>query len=96
MPGSVIQIFATGGGTISGGAVDGAPAPGPGNQTLPVIAMIGGVGAGVVYAGPAPGLVNGVLQVNVAVPVGLAAGPQAVVINVGGVASQDGITVAVK
>jgi uncharacterized protein (TIGR03437 family) len=65
--GSVIQIFATGGGTISGGAVDGAP-----------------------------GLINGLLQVNVTVPTGLAAGAQAVVINVGGVASQDGITVAVR
>jgi endo-1,4-beta-xylanase len=94
--GSVIQVFATGGGTISGGAVDGAPSPGPGSQTLPVSATIGGIGAGVLYAGPAPGLVNGVLQVNVAVPVGLAVGPQAVVISVGVVASQDGITVAVR
>jgi endo-1,4-beta-xylanase len=94
--GSVIQIFATGGGTILGGAVDGAPAPGPGSQTLPVSATIGGVGAGVLYAGPAPGLVNGVLQVNVAVPVGLPAGAQPIVISVGGVASQDGITVTVR
>jgi uncharacterized protein (TIGR03437 family) len=94
--GAVIQVLATGGGTIVGGAMDGALALGKGNQTLPVTATVGGVQAPVVYAGPAPGRISGILQVELAVPAGLAAGPQPVVINVGGVASQSGITVAVK
>jgi endo-1,4-beta-xylanase len=93
--GSVIAVFATGGGTIKGGATDGALAPGPGDQTLPVTATIGGVPAVVVYAGPAPGEVNGVMQVNLTVPTGLT-GAQPVVITVGNVPSQMGITVAVK
>jgi trimeric autotransporter adhesin len=42
--GSYIQIFATGGGAIVGGATDGALAPGAGSLvTQPVTATIGGV-----------------------------------------------------
>ena len=94
--GSYVQIFATGAGTIMGGAVDGAPAPGQGAQTLTVTATVGGAPASILYAGPAPGEVNGVLQVNLTIPAGTAPGPQPLVILVNGVASQSGITVAVK
>ncbi len=69
--GGVIQLLATGGGTVVGGATDGALAPAAGAQTQTVSATIGGVNAAVAYAGPAPGLVNGVMQVNVLVPAGL-------------------------
>ena len=93
--GSVIQVWATGGGTVTGGATDGALAS-AGEQTLPVTARIGGKDAAIVYSGPAPGAVNGVLQVNMTVPSGLVSGPQPVVTTVGGVSSQDGISVAVK
>ena len=94
--GGVIQLLATGGGTVAGGAVTGALAPGTGSQSLPVTATIGGINAPVVYAGPAPGLVNGVMQVNVTVPAGLATGPAPVVLTVGGISSQTGITVQVR
>jgi uncharacterized protein (TIGR03437 family) len=40
--------------------------------------------------------VNGVLQVNLEVPAGVAPGPQPLVITAGGARSQEGITVAVK
>lgn len=93
--GSSIVVYATGGGTIQGGAADGALAPGAGNQTLPVSAAIGNVPAAVAYAGPAPGEVNGVMQVNLTIPTGLT-GAQPLVITVGGVPSQSGITVAVE
>ena len=92
-----ILVFATGGGAIAGGATDGALAPGLGSlATQPVTATIGGVAANVLYAGPAPSLVNGVIQVNLQIPPGLAAGPQPVVITVGTAPSQKGITAAVK
>jgi endo-1,4-beta-xylanase len=95
--GGVIQVFGTGGGAIVGGAADGGLAPGAGSLvTQPVTATIGGAAANVLYAGPAPGLVNGVMQVDLTVPAGLAAGPQPVVITVGTAASQKGITVAVQ
>jgi uncharacterized protein (TIGR03437 family) len=93
--GSFIIVYATGGGTIMGGATDGALAPGTGNQTWPVTATIGGVTAPVIYAGPAPGEVNGVMQVDLTVPTGLT-GAQPVIITVNNVASQSGVTVAVK
>jgi len=95
--GGAIQVFGTGGGAIVGGATDGALAPGAGSLvTQSVTATIGGVAASVLYAGPAPGQVNGVMQVNLQIPEGLAAGSQPVVITVGTAASQKGITVAVK
>ena len=78
-----------------GGATDGALAAAAGDQTLPVKATIGGVSAEVVYSGPAPGEVNGVMQVNIGVPTGLT-GAQPLIITVGGVPSQAGVTVAVK
>ncbi len=93
--GSVVAVLATGGGTIAGGATDGAVAPAAGNQTLPVSATIGGMTANVVYSGPAPSELNGVMQVNLTVPTGLT-GPQPLIISVGGVPSQSGITVAVR
>jgi endo-1,4-beta-xylanase len=92
---SVIQIYGTGGGATAGVDVDGALA-GSGKQALPVTATLGGLTALVLYAGPAPGEVNGVMQVNVTVPSGLASGAQPVIITVGGVASQSGITVAIQ
>jgi endo-1,4-beta-xylanase len=95
--GGYIQVFGSGGGAIVGGATDGALAPGVAAlATQPVTATIGGAAANVVYAGPAPGLVNGVLQVNLQIPAGLASGPQAVVITVGTAVSQSGLTVAVE
>lgn len=93
--GSIVAVLATGGGTVEGGATDGELAPAAGNQSLPVSAAIGGVPANVAYSGPAPGEVNGVMQVNLTVPPGLS-GAQPLVITVGGVASQTGITLAVK
>lgn len=94
--GAVALILATGGGTVMGGSQDGALAPGAANQTLQVTATVGGVPATVIYGGTAPGEVNGVLQVDLYVPSGLASGPQPVVLTVGGVSSQDGITMVVK
>ncbi|HVO99044.1 MAG TPA: endo-1,4-beta-xylanase [Bryobacteraceae bacterium] len=93
--GGVVVVFATGGGTVQGGANDGAPASGTALQTLPVKATIGGAPAAVGYAGLAPGLVDGVMQVNLTVPSGLT-GAQPLVVMVGNLASQSGISVAVK
>ena len=90
------MAFATGGGTVTDGATDGALAPGAGTQTLAVTATIGGLTAAVPYAGPAPGEVNGVMQVNITVPAMVSAGQAVpVVISVGGVASNT-VTIAVK
>ena len=72
--GSIIVIYATGAGQTNPDSVDGritgAQLPLP---RLPVTVSIGGVDAQVLYAGAAPGLVSGVLQVNARIPAGLAA-----------------------
>lgn len=98
-PGSFIQIFGTGEGQTTPPGIDGKVAPGmlplP-YPNLPVTVMIGGLPAFVSYAGAAPGLVAGALQVNAQIPQGVASGAQPVVVRVGGNPSQPGITVAVQ
>ena len=96
--GSVVILFATGEGQSNPAGVDGKltgePLPRP---VLPVAVTIGGQPATVLYAGGAPGLVAGVLQVNVRVPDGVTPGPAVpVVVTVGSAASQSGVTVAVR
>ena len=96
--GSYVFIFATGEGqtnpTGNDGSLDGVPAP---NPILPVTATVGGVNATVQYAGGVPSLVAGVLQVNVKVPQPVKSGPNLpILINIGGVASQTNVTLAVQ
>jgi uncharacterized protein (TIGR03437 family) len=94
--GSVLSLFATGEGQTSPPGVDGKPAAPPLPQPVaPVTVIIGGVSAEVRYAGGAPGQIAGVMQVNVVVPGGLS-GLVPVVLTAGGVASQAGVTVAVR
>jgi uncharacterized protein (TIGR03437 family) len=96
--GDYIVIYATGAGETSPSGVDGLitgstiPLP-----VLPVTVQIDGLDAAVAFAGDAPALVSGVLQVNVQVPAASQTGPAvSLVVSVGGVSSQPGVTVAVK
>ena len=61
-----------------------------------VTATIGGRRADVLYAGSAPGQVSGMCQVNLRIPADLEPGTQAVEVQVGGIATQRGITIAVR
>jgi len=72
--GSVIILWTTGGGLTAPAVGDGQVAPGAGAlmQTVPAV-QIGGVPAGVLYAGLAPGF-NGLYQINVQVPAGVSSG----------------------
>ncbi len=95
--GTVVTLFATGEGQTSPGGVDGktasaAPYPAP---VQPVSVTIGGFDAVVNYAGAAPTLVAGVMQINAQVPTGIAGGSAIpVVITVGGVRSRQ-VTIAI-
>ncbi len=95
--GSIISLFATGEGqTDPPGqdgrlAVDALPRP-----RLQVAVEIGGRAAELLYAGAAPGLPAGVMQVNARIPAGAARGATPVVVKVGGYSSQSGVTVAVR
>ena len=97
--GNVIAIYMTGEGQTAPGGVDGLVIPGDGSvlkhPLLPVSVTIGGVDVGVpLYAGSAPGLISGVMQVNVTIPLTAPIGTQPVVVTVGTAKSQSGASAA--
>ncbi|MBM3956698.1 MAG: SBBP repeat-containing protein [Gemmatimonadetes bacterium] len=99
--GSVVVLFGTGEGQTDPPGADGKPAAPPlPRPRLPVSVTIGGaaVPAGnVLYAGAAPGLVAGVLQVNVRIPATAPSGNAVpVTVTVGTATSQVGVTLAVR
>jgi uncharacterized protein (TIGR03437 family) len=57
---------------------------------------IGGQQALWTYIGEAPGMVAGVMQLNVQIPAGVPSGPLAIQVSIGGNMSQNGITVSVQ
>jgi uncharacterized protein (TIGR03437 family) len=96
--GSVVVLFATGGGVTTPASQDGlltaSPYPAP---NLKVSVTIEGVPADVIYAGAAPGLVAGVMQINAVVPDTAWVAPfDQVVVTVGDYVSPSAVTVAVQ
>jgi uncharacterized protein (TIGR03437 family) len=95
--GTAIEIYATGGGQTSPSSLTGSVAQSAANLTLPVTVTIGGVNAQVLYAGNAPGEVEGVVQINVVVPPSVTPGlALPVLVTIGGVSSQTAVTAAVE
>lgn len=96
--GSVVVMYATGGGESEPAGIDGAIADAsPVRPKLPIAVTIGGLPASVLYAGPAPGFVSGLMQINVRVPDTTSPGPSVpVVLSVGTSSSQQGVTLAVR
>jgi uncharacterized protein (TIGR03437 family) len=98
-PGSVVTFLATGVGQLSPAGVDGAvvSADNLPRPTLPVHAMIGGQPAEVQYADGAPGVVEGVTQVNLRIPAASQTGAAVpLLLQVGDSTSQPGITLAIQ
>jgi uncharacterized protein (TIGR03437 family) len=95
--GSYISLWLTGAGQTNPGGVDGLPGAAPLPLTAaPVAVTIAGKSAVVQYAGQAPNTVAGVMQINAQIPSGTEAGNAVpVVVQVGSVATQAGVTVAV-
>jgi uncharacterized protein (TIGR03437 family) len=96
--GDVIVLYATGEGQTTPGGVDGklAALPTLPSPVQPVSVLIGGQSAVVNYAGAAPTLVAGVMQLNVQVPTGIVTGPTVEVqVQIGGLTSQT-VTIAVQ
>jgi uncharacterized protein (TIGR03437 family) len=100
---SIIQIFMTGEGQTNPQGVTGklttvtlpppqvTPAP-----VQPIQVWINGQPALYTYAGEAPGMVAGVMQLNVQIPANAASGALAIQVSIGGAMSQTGITVSVQ
>ena len=98
--GSIVSLFATGEGQTSPTGVDGKPATTPlPTPTLPVSVTIGGQtinGSQLQYVGGAPGLVAGLLQINVQIPSGIQAGSAVPAsVQIGNRSSQAGVTISV-
>lgn len=95
--GSVVSVFATGAGQMVPAGVDGQitgdelPAP-----LLAVKAWIGDREVDLSYAGGAPGMVSGILQANIRIPTDIEPGLHELVIAVGALRSQSGVTIAVN
>ncbi|HMD71635.1 MAG TPA: hypothetical protein VKF41_09855, partial [Bryobacteraceae bacterium] len=103
--GSTIQIYMTGEGQTSPAGVTGKvncpsgsvctisqlPVP-----LLPVAALVNNQPATIAFWGEAPGIVSGVMQVNVVIPPNTPSGPASIAIAVGSASSQAGVTVAVQ
>jgi uncharacterized protein (TIGR03437 family) len=95
--GSVVALFATGDGVESPVPLDGVV---EGDfihlPVLSVSATVGGQAAPVLFAGSAPGLLSGVLQVEVMIPATVAPGALSVVLTIGSAStSQENATIAV-
>ena len=96
--GAIITFYATGEGATTPAGVDGKIA---GTVLLPqviqpVSVTIGGVSADLLYAGAAPSLVAGVMQINARIPVGITPGAAVPVqLTIGGATSPT-VTVAVS
>jgi uncharacterized protein (TIGR03437 family) len=96
--GSVVVIYCVGGGATNpasaDGAVIGVPAP---VLTQAATVTIGGMNAQVLYSGAVSYSIAGLTQINAIVPPGLTAhGQVPVVVGIGGVPSQSGVTVAIQ
>lgn len=96
-PGSYITVYLTGEGPTNPPGVDGYIATGTSSIASSVTATIGGTNAQILYAGAAPGNVNGFVQVNLVVPSTVPqGGAQPLTIAIGNSSSQSGITVSVS
>jgi trimeric autotransporter adhesin len=95
--GSIVQIYMTGEGVTSPPGTDGAiTANATTVPVLPIAVMIGGQPATVIFKGEAPGIVAGVLQLNVMIPPTVSSGVNQVSVTIGSNTSQPNLTVAVQ
>jgi uncharacterized protein (TIGR03437 family) len=95
--GSVISLYGTGFGLLSPSMSDGQIATEAIPTALAVSATIGGVRAQLLYAGAAPGLIAGVVQINLRIPEGLPPNSAAPVsLSAGPYTTPAGVTVSIR
>jgi uncharacterized protein (TIGR03437 family) len=99
--GSIVQVYLTGEGQTNPPGVTGRITPvgqigDLPHLVLPIQVWINGQQVPYTYAGEAPGMVAGVMQLNAQIPPYEASGPLAIQVWVGGYWSQNGITLEVQ
>ena len=96
VPGSWVTFYITGEGPTDPPGSDGNVAASTANVLLPVTVRIAGRTAQLLYAGSAPGNVNGFAQVNAVIPLDLEYGGNLpLVVQIGDASSQAEVTIAV-
>ncbi len=94
--GSILTFFATGVGATSP-CVDGQVYQGTfPTISLPVVVGVGGIGTHIDYSGQAPDLVSGVAQFDIVIPTDATTGVVPLTLEVGGISSMAGVTIAVQ
>jgi len=95
--GSIVTLYASGAGLLTPAGQDGAVTSDLAATVQPVSVLVDGQDTEITYAGPAPGLVSGALQVNFRLPqqitVGKAVG---LLLKTGRFTSQPGVTLAIR
>jgi uncharacterized protein (TIGR03437 family) len=102
--GTIVMLYLTGEGQTNPpgvtGAITTATLPPPQVTPAPVSAVTvtinGQPAPNVQYAGEAPGFVAGLAQINVQIPSNAPSGNLSIAVSIGGVVSQNGVTVSVK
>jgi endo-1,4-beta-xylanase len=95
--GGVVLLFGTGEGQTTAPGVDGLLAVPPYPAPLAKVSVtVDGQPADILYAGAAPTLVAGLLQLDVVIPPTASSGAVPVLVTIGNNTSQAGVTVAVK
>jgi uncharacterized protein (TIGR03437 family) len=99
--GSIVQVYMTGEGQTNPPGVTGRITPvgqvgDLPHLVLPIQVWIDGQSAVYTYAGEAPGMVAGVMQVNVQIPANAPSGALSIQVKIGENMSQNGITVSVQ
>jgi uncharacterized protein (TIGR03437 family) len=95
--GNVIVLYATGLGQTNPAGVTGQVATATGSVlAAPVRVTIGGIEAQVQYAGPAPGLISGGVQINAVIPQDAPTGAVPVTLQAGGSTSQSNVSISVR
>jgi uncharacterized protein (TIGR03437 family) len=101
-PGSVIAVYGTGGPQTNPLSRTGTFTPIPSSSAdllniTGATATVGGLPATVQFAGAAPGLVTGVFQVNILIPLTVTPGPNvSITVSFNGVSTPVGTTIAVQ
>jgi uncharacterized protein (TIGR03437 family) len=100
--GSVVVLYMTGEGQTAAAGITGRVTtvspiqPLTPQPLLPVSVLINGQQGSVVFYGEAPGLISGVMQINVQIPANTRSGSMPIQVSVGGDSSPNGVTISVQ
>ena len=93
--GSIISLYVTGAGATADGDGAVAVSADPGSD-VQVVSGNPYQAATVLYAGPSPGTISAITQINVQLPAGVTGDRVPIYFLAGGLSSQSGVTIAVK